>query len=140
MSDYVQKLIQNDNQEAFQELTRQQEICVSSNELYPYFEEYLSLLTSESSFKRIRGFRMICVLAKYDTLNLWEKHFEEIKKVFFPANGVEWRKHLESLSYLKNAKPFVFENFILFLTNFNRSALKPSMQELIEKDLDKLRK
>ena len=60
----IKNLYNKDNNSAYETLLELEELSVDSNELYPYFDAFLSMLKSEKTFMRVRGFRLICSLAK----------------------------------------------------------------------------
>ena len=49
-----------------------------SNEIYNYFDELLGMLKNEKSFVRVRAFRLICALAKWDIENKIEDNIDLI--------------------------------------------------------------
>ncbi len=64
MEKKIKNLHNKDNNSAYETLLELEELSVDSNELYPYFDEFLSMLKSEKTFMRVRGFRLICSLTK----------------------------------------------------------------------------
>ena len=64
------------NKEAYQLLLLLEKQSEESAELYPLFEDFLGLLGSESAFVRVRGFRLACAQAKWDTENKLGTHLD----------------------------------------------------------------
>ncbi|MCQ2749495.1 MAG: hypothetical protein MJ246_05955 [Clostridia bacterium] len=64
MEEKIKKLYDKDDKLAYQILLELEKEAEESNKLYKYFDELLSMLKSEKTFVRVRGFRLICHLAK----------------------------------------------------------------------------
>lgn len=62
----VENLYNEDNNIAYKTLLELEIITTESNVLYGYFKSLLEMLNSEKTFIRVRGFRLICCLAKWD--------------------------------------------------------------------------
>ena len=66
MKEKIKNLYNEDNNSAYKTLLELETITTESNELYNYFNEFLKMLNNEKTFIRVRGFRLICSLAKWD--------------------------------------------------------------------------
>lgn len=66
MKDKIENLYNEDNSSAYKTLLELETITTESNELYNYFNEFLEMLNNEKTFIRVRGFRLICSLAKWN--------------------------------------------------------------------------
>ena len=69
----IEKLQDKDDKKAY-ELSK--EICAlskTSDEYYPYFDDFLSFITAKSSFVRVRGFILCSSQARWDNEGKLEK-------------------------------------------------------------------
>ena len=69
MKDKINNLYNKDDNISYNTLLELELITSQSNELYEYFDELLNMLNNEKSFVRVRGFRLICALSKWDVEN-----------------------------------------------------------------------
>ncbi len=69
MRELINDLYSTDNNKAYKALLEIETITTESSELYDYFDDFLKMLDSEKTFIRVRGFRLICSLSKYDKEN-----------------------------------------------------------------------
>lgn len=69
MKEKIENLYNKDNNSAYKTLLDLEVITTESNELYSYFDLLLKMLNDKRTFIRVRGFRLICCLAKWDTEN-----------------------------------------------------------------------
>ncbi|MCQ2972656.1 MAG: hypothetical protein MJ209_05230 [archaeon] len=94
------------------------------------------MLKSEKTFMRVRGFRLICSLAKWDSDLKINSNIDEILNVFENEKSTAIRQYLEKidliLMYKKELKDIIKNK----LTNIDLSNHKESMQTLIKKDIE----
>ena len=64
MKEKIENLYNEDNNSAYKTLLELETVTTESNELYSYFNDLLKMLNNEKTFIRVRGFRLICCLAK----------------------------------------------------------------------------
>ena len=76
MKEKIKNLYNEDNNSAYKTLLELETITTESNELYNYFNEFLKMLNNEKTFIRVRGFRLICSLAKWDNENKINKNID----------------------------------------------------------------
>ncbi|MDD2958010.1 MAG: hypothetical protein PHR92_05710 [Lachnospiraceae bacterium] len=62
----IQGLYNKDNKAAYAFLQKLESISAESDELYRYLPDFKNMLEEDSSYLRVRGFRMICAQAKWD--------------------------------------------------------------------------
>ena len=79
MKDKINNLYNKDDNVSYNTLKELELIASQSNELYEYFDELLNMLNNEKSFIRVRGFRLICALAKWDTKGKTENNITPLK-------------------------------------------------------------
>lgn len=136
MEEKIKNLYNKNNTIAYQTLLELEAICAESNELYAYFDDILNMIDHPKTFIRVRGFRLICSLAKWDVENKINKNIEVICKALEDENGTSVRQCLEKLKLIllyKFELSDVIENKI---RNIALSKYKESMQSLIQKDID----
>lgn len=74
MEEKIKNLYNRDNNIAYKTLLELEAMTTESNELYGYFNKFLEMLNNEKTFIRVRGFRLICSLAKWDNENKIDKN------------------------------------------------------------------
>ena len=68
MNDKIKMLYDKDDKVAYKNLLELENEITESNELYNYFDELLNMLKHEKTFVRVRAFRLICALSKWDNV------------------------------------------------------------------------
>ena len=132
----LKKLYNEDNNSAYKTLLELETITTESNELYNYFNEFLKMLNNEKTFIRVRGFRLICSLAKWDNENKINKNIDIILKELEDKKGTSVRQCLEKLNLILMHKIELTDIIENKVRNLELSKYKESMQFLIKKDID----
>jgi len=94
------------------------------------------MLNDERTFIRVRGFRLICCLAKWDTENKINDNIDIILKELEDEKGTSVRQCLEKLNQILIYKNELTNIIASKLRNLELSKYKESMQSLIKKDLE----
>lgn len=136
MKEKIKKLYNEDNNSAYKTLLELEIIATESNELYNYFNEFLKMLNNEKTFIRVRGFRLICSLAKWDNENKINKNIDIILKELEDEKGTSVRQCLEKLNLILMHKIELTDIIENKVRNLELSKYKESMQFLIKKDID----
>ena len=136
MKEKIENLYNEDNDCAYQTLLELETITTESNELYNYFNEFLNMLSDEKTFIRVRGFRLICSLAKWDSENKINHNIDIILKELEDEKGTSVRQSLEKLNLILMYKIELTDVIENKLRNLDLSKYKESMQSLIKKDID----
>lgn len=136
MKEKLENLYNEDNNSAYKTLLELETITTESNELYSYFKYLLEMLNSEKTFIRVRGFRLICSLAKWDTENRINKNIDLILKELEDDKGTSVRQCLEKLNLILMYKIELTEVIENKIKNLDLSKYKESMQSLIKKDIN----
>lgn len=136
MNEKIKNLYNKDNNSAYKTLLELETIAAESNELYSYFDLFLKILNNEKPFIRIRGFRLICCLAKWDTKNKINDNIDFILKELDDKKGTSVRQCLEKLNLILIYKIELKDITASKLRSLDLSGYKKSMQLLIKKDLD----
>lgn len=136
MKEKIKNLYNEDNNSAYKTLLELETITTESNELYNYFNEFLKMLNNEKTFIRVRGFRIICSLAKWDNENKINKNIDIILKQLEDEKGTSVRQCLEKLNLILMHKIELTDIIENKVRNLELSKYKESMQFLIKKDID----
>ena len=136
MKEKIKNLYNEDNNSAYKTLLELEFITTESNELYNYFNEFLKMLNNEKTFIRVRGFRLICSLAKWDNENKINKNIDIILKELEDEKGTSVRQCLEKLNLILMHKIELTDIIENKVKNLELSKYKESMQFLIKKDID----
>lgn len=134
----LKSLVNEDNNKAYNKLLEYEKMSEDSNELYLFFNEFLNMIKSNKSFIKVRGFRMICSLAKWDSDNKIDKNIDEILIVFDDDKATNIRQCLSSLNKVLPHKKSLCENIYNKLISINLLKYKESMRDLIKKDIEKI--
>ena len=136
MKEKIENLYNEDNNSAYKTLLELETITTESNELYNYFNEFLEMLNNEKTFIRVRGFRLICSLAKWDNENRINKNIDIILSELEDEKGVSVRQCLEKLNLILMYKIELTDVIENKVRNLELTKYKDSMRSLIKKDID----
>lgn len=136
MKDLIINLYNEDNNSAYKTLLELETITAKSNELYDYFDDLLVMLNSEKTFIRVRGFRLICCLAKWDTEDKINQNIDIILRELEDEKGTSVRQCLEKLNLLLEHKPELANTVKTKINNLDLSQYKASIKSLIQKDIE----
>jgi len=136
MTERIKNLYNEDNNIAYKTLLELETITTESNELYDYFNEFLEMLNNNKTFIRVRGFRLICCLAKWDNENKINNNINIILKELEDEKGTSVRQCLEKLNLILMYKIELTDVIDNKVRNLDLSKYKESMQSLIKKDID----
>lgn len=136
MKERIQELYHADDKKAYKVLLELETITSESNELYSYFDDLLNMLNSEKSFIRVRGFRLLCSLAKWDVNNKIDDNIEIILKELDDDKGTAVRQCLGKLNLILLYKTELSVRIENKLKNLDLSKYKESMSSLIKKDIE----
>ena len=136
MKEKLENLYNADNNSAYKTLLELETITTESNVLYNYFNNLLEMLNSEKTFIRVRSFRLICSLAKWDNENKINKNIDMILKELDDDTGTSVRQCLQKLNLILMYKIELTEVIEKKIKNLDLSKYKESMQSLIKKDID----
>ena len=136
MTERIKNLYNEDNNIAYKTLLELETITTESNELYDYFNEFLEMLNNNKTFIRVRGFRLICCLAKWDNENKINNNINIILKELEDEKGTSLRQCLEKLKLILMYKVDLTDIIENKVRNLDLSKYKESMQSLIKKDID----
>lgn len=107
-----------------------------SKMLYEYFDDIKKMLLDEKSHIKMRGFRIICKLSKWDKDNKINNIIDSLLQVLDDEKPTIVRQCLSSLNNLLLYKIDLSEKVENKLKNMDLSKYKDSMKPLIQKDLN----
>ena len=137
MKEKVAELYNKNNNTAHKAML---ELEILTKELYDYFEELLNMLDNEKTFVRVRGFRLICSLSKWDTENKINKNINKILNELDDNTSTSVRQCLGKLNLILLYKVELTDLIIEKLNNLNVIKYKESIQKLILEDIEALKK
>ena len=138
--DIIDGLQNKKDTEAHQLLLQLEAQSADSDELYGYFDEFLELMKSKSSFVRTRGFRLACAQAKWDVDEKIEKNLDRLLSMLNDQKPTAVRQCLAALHIVVLYKPNLAERIGGNLDTIDLSKYKDSMSPLIQKDIEELRR
>ncbi len=137
--DIIAGLQSKDNNEAYQLLHLLEQRSAESDELYVCLEDFTSLLKSGSAFARVRGFRLACAQAPWDTEGRLDRELDTPLNMLDNAKSTAVRQYLSALSVVIRCKPGLRARIGAKLDAMDLSEYKDSMRRLIEGDIAALR-
>lgn len=121
----------------FQEIEKSLE---TTDTLYQYFDEIKEMLLSDKSYIRIRGFRIICGLAKYDKFNKIDTNIDVLLTILDDDKPTIVRQAINSLEKIISYKPNLQKTIKIKLEKINYKKYQSTMSPLIKKDIDNFMK
>lgn len=99
---------------------------------------YLEMLKSKSSYLRVRGFRMLCAAAKWDTRGMIRENLPVILGQLQDEKSTAVRQCLAALPALLEGRPELSEQIRAKVAGLDLSGYRDSMRPLIQRDVEKL--
>lgn len=109
-----------------------------SKMLYEYFDDIKKMLFDEKSHIKMRGFRIICKLSKWDKDNKINNIIDILLQVLDDEKPTIVRQCLSLLNNLLLYKIDLSEKVENKLKNMDLSKYKDSMKPLIQKDINSI--
>lgn len=135
MKEKIKKLYDKDDKVAYNNLLELESIVTESNELYNYFDELIEMLNSDKSFVRVRAFRLICSLSKWDKDNKIDNNIDLILNELDDDTSTSLRQCLGKLNLILIYKRELSDKIENKLMKLKLSKYKESMQSLIKRDI-----
>ena len=140
MNDKIKKLYDKDDKIAYNNLIELEIETTESDELYNYFDDFLCMLKNDKTFVRVRTFRLICALAKWDCNNMIENNIDLILNELDDDTSTSVRQCLDKLNLILIYKPELSNKIENKLKQLDIGKYKESMQSLIKRDIDSILK
>lgn len=138
LSSKIAMLYEKESSAAYKSLQELEALSDAEDALYPYFDEFLDMLGNEKYGIRVRGFRLLCKQAKWDTENKIDKAFDFILQAVDDEKPTAVRqklKALEEIARYKKALHGKIKDKILFIHSLQ---FQNTMHPLIQKDVQHL--
>lgn len=122
--------------DVWEEFQKTEKSIEDSKEIYDYYDEIKNMLLDQTSYIRLRGFRIICKLSKWDIQKKINEDINLILNILDDDKPTIVRQCLSVLpSLLENKKELsnIIKNK---LENLNLEKYKDSMKPLIQKDIE----
>lgn len=106
-----------------------------SNEVYAYFDQFISLMRDENSYKRTRGLLLIAANAKWDEENKIEEIIEEYISHISDEKPITARQCIKAIPKITKAKPKLKETVQTALHQADVKKYGDSMWHLVYEDV-----
>lgn len=107
-----------------------------SPELFQEYPLYLEMLSHPSSYLRVRGFRMLCAAAKWDSDGILARHLPAILALLEDEKPTAVRQCLAVLPGLLQGRPELADPIRRKLSCLDLTGYRDSMQPLIRRDVE----
>lgn len=104
--------------------------------LFREYPLYLEMLNGESSYIRVRGFRMLCAGAKWDTEGVIRENLPQILAQLQDEKPTAVRQCLKALPELVKGRPELTATVCQVVSGLDLSKYGDSMRPLIYKDAE----
>lgn len=121
--------------EAYRLLQLLEQRSAESDELYTSLEDFLGLLRDKNSLVRVRGFRLACAQARWDTEGRLDAALDTLLAMLEDDRPTAVRQCLAALPALLRWKPALSGAVEAKLAALDLSKYRDSMRPLIEKDI-----
>ena len=122
---------------ALKELTARSQ---TSDQVYPFFDEFVTLLEDENSLVRNRGLALIAHNARWDTAGKLDWVLGAYLAHILDEKPITARQCVQNLSYILTAKPALAPKIRTALESADFSVYPDSMAPLLENDRVKILK
>ena len=117
------------------EMCRESEL---SDRYYSLLDEFISLAGSGRSYERVRGFRLVCAQARWDSLKKLDVAFDRLLALLGDEKPTAVRQYLAALGDAAIYKPALRNMIADAAAGIDLSKFKSSMAPLIKKDAEAL--
>jgi hypothetical protein len=131
-------LYKKDTKEAYQVLLELEKLSEENNSLYNYIDIFFEMIQSEKYIMRVRGYRLLCKQAKWDTENKINSMIDKILLEVEDEKQTAIRQKLKALEDIAKHKTELHQKIKQKITGIDCSKYRDTMQSLIEKDITHL--
>lgn len=135
MTELKEILCAKDARESYGLFLQLEEQAKETGELYANFPLFLGMLSSASTYIRVRGFRMICAVARWDDRGLVERNLPVILSELEDEKPTAVRQCLAVLPELLKCKPGLIGAVRRKLSDLDLTGYRSSMQPLLRRDI-----
>jgi len=133
--DLVNGLMSKDNEHAYACLKELQALSARSNDVYPFFDTFASMLESSNSYIRTRGAFLIAANAKWDEENKLDEIISRFLMLIMDEKPITARQCIKLMPAVAKHKPELKDIIKNALYKTDTEKYKPSMQKLILGDI-----
>jgi thioester reductase-like protein len=134
----IQALYEKDTKETYQVLLELEKLSEENNSLYHHTDEFFEMIHSEKYVMRVRGYRLLCKQAKWDTENKFANMIDKILLEVEDEKQTAIRQKLKALEDVAKHKKELHQKIKQKITSIDCSKYRETMQSLIEKDIKNL--
>mgnify|MGYP003617968152 FL=1 len=138
VEDLLQALDRKDNTEAYQALLELERLSSDSNVLYTYTEKFAEMTESDRNVVRVRGVRLFCSQAKWDSGSMIDRFLDQVLSVLQDDRPTTVRQTLAALQDVVRYKPELRDKVIEAADKIDVSRYKDTMQGLLIGDIGRL--
>ena len=128
-------LCNKDTKASYQLFLRIEQQAGEDPALFLEYPLYLEMLGSKNSYQRVRGFRMLCAVAKWDKIGVIQGHLPQIMAQLQDEKPTAVRQCLAALPKLVSGRPELTAQVCENVSKLDLSGYKASMRPLIRKDV-----
>lgn len=133
----IKGLMDHDDKKAYECLKELEEESRSTSKVYPFFDTFIKMLSSDNSYIRTRGLVLIAVNAKWDSNNKIDEIIDKYLKYTTDEKPITARQCIKLLPTIVRYKPNLKNHIENTLHYIDLSKYKENMQALIIKDIQK---
>lgn len=137
---FLSLLSDRDTSVAFKALKELEYLSENSSVLYPYINKFILMVNSDKYVIRVRGFRLLCKQAKWDTDNIIDKNLDTALNILNDEKPTAVRQALTALLEVVPYKKNLCEKIRQRLLEIDYLRYKDTMHNLIAKDIETLLK
>jgi hypothetical protein len=134
----IRALYEKDTKEAYQVLLELEKLSEENNSLYKYIDTFFEMIQSEKYIIRVRGYRLLCKQAKWDTENKIDHMIEKMLIEIEDEKQTAIRQKLKALEDVAKYKTELHQKIKQKITSIDCSKYRDTMQSLIAKDIQNL--
>lgn len=134
----IKRLYEKDTKEAYANVRELEQLSEQENSLYPYLDEFIAMLKSNQYVIRVRGFRLLCKQAKWDSDNKIDRAIDDILAAVQDEKPTAVRQALQYLEFVVPHKKDLNHKIRETACSIDCSQFKDTMRPLIEKDIQSL--
>lgn len=132
------QLSDKDSALAYNSLRELEALSEKENVLYPYFNDFLGMLDSDKYVFRVRGFRLLCKQAKWDTENKIDKAIDAVLHAVDDQKPTAMRQKIKALEDVARYKRTLRHKIKEKALSINYIHFNDTMHSLIEHDIRSL--
>lgn len=137
MDEQIALLYEKDANKAYQAMLILKKYSQDTDILYPYMDQFISMLQSKHSYVRTRGLVLVAANTKWDTKHKVEAIIDDYKKYIVDNKPITARKCIQTLPIIVKAKPKLKQKVLHMLQTADMTKYANTMQPLLKKDIYK---